>query len=262
MYIKAPFSDGFLHLLFGKLPGTGLVVSVVALAFLLTPSAGSHDQLPEAAISFTFDNGHRSVLTQAYPILEEQGMKGVVYATTSFIGNEGYLSWEELKTLQEQGWEIGSHTLNNPDLTKISQTKVKNQLSSSKNKIESHGLKVFNFASPRGKYDDQVLKMLPDYYLTHRRVDPPGLNPIPLPDRSYRFNLRAVEVTNETPVAEVMGWMQKAKQENKWLILIFHKIGEEGPLNWEEKKFEKIVQFAEEEDFKPLGVKQSGPIST
>ena len=91
------------------------------------------DPAPET----TFDDGFRSVL-RAQPACEELGFPATVFVVTSFhddgrkldwpglehvgIGSaddRASLTWEELARLQEQGWEVGSHTVSHrllPDL--------------------------------------------------------------------------------------------------------------------------------------------------
>src|SRR5580692_3867363 len=90
-------------------------------------------------LAVTFDDAFRSVLELGLPILERLGLPATVFAPADFIGSEQPMtwtgidrwlggpherelmpmSWAELQTLAESGWEIGSHTGSHPHLTQI-----------------------------------------------------------------------------------------------------------------------------------------------
>ena len=128
-------------------------------------------------VAFTFDDGYRSVLERAAPILEEYGMPGTVFVPSSHIesgepmswpGIEQWaesdhapevtpLSWEQLAELAELGWEIGSHTRIHSRLTGLSDEELHEQLWGSKNEIERRlGLPCRTIAYPYGDCDRRV----------------------------------------------------------------------------------------------------------
>ena len=70
--------------------------------------------LPAKPIVLTFDDGYEDNYTTMLPILEEHGMKATVYMVTNDIGRPEYLSWNQLRDMQDRGIEIGSHTAKSP----------------------------------------------------------------------------------------------------------------------------------------------------
>lgn len=72
-------------------------------------------ELPEKSFVITFDDGDRSVLDLALPILRKYNFKATLFVVTARVGDdweqvEG-LTWSELKTLQRSGYfSIESHT--------------------------------------------------------------------------------------------------------------------------------------------------------
>ena len=71
----------------------------------------------DAKVSITFDDGFASTYTNALPVLTERGIKATVYVTTDFIGSPGYMTWDQVISLQnDYGWEIGSHTVTHAEL--------------------------------------------------------------------------------------------------------------------------------------------------
>jgi peptidoglycan/xylan/chitin deacetylase (PgdA/CDA1 family) len=68
---------------------------------------GSHkDQMP---VILTFDDGNRSDVTRALPVLLSHGFSATFYVTTAWIGHPGFLDQDGILELHESGMEIGSH---------------------------------------------------------------------------------------------------------------------------------------------------------
>jgi peptidoglycan/xylan/chitin deacetylase (PgdA/CDA1 family) len=123
--------------------------------------------LHEKAVVITFDDGYRNNLDNAQPILKEFGFRAVLFVVTNALGRDNFwhdpssetripmLSWEQVKTLQDAGWEIGSHTLNHPRLAKLSPEEVKKELTESRDEIERRlGVRPVTFANPYGNAAD------------------------------------------------------------------------------------------------------------
>ena len=71
--------------------------------------------LPRKSVVITFDDGDRSVLEVAYPILEKYRMTATMFVVTDFVGQEEDgirgLTWDELRFLRDSGvFAIESHT--------------------------------------------------------------------------------------------------------------------------------------------------------
>ena len=67
----------------------------------------------------------------------------------------GFLSWEEVRTLKQMGFEIGSHTVNHPILTKLRWEELDRELTNSKRSIEDQTeCECSYFAYPNGGPDD------------------------------------------------------------------------------------------------------------
>src|SRR5699024_8189704 len=57
-----------------------------------------------AIVSFSTDDGRVEDWTRFKPIFEEEKIPCNVCVSTSFVGNEGYMTWEQLKDLKSLGW--------------------------------------------------------------------------------------------------------------------------------------------------------------
>ena len=133
--------------------------------------------LPAKPIVLTFDDGYEDNYTTMLPILEEHGMKATVYMVTNDIGRPEYLSWNQLRDMQDRGIEIGSHTANHQPLTTLEPATQNDELKLSKLLLEWNGIRtVFSFSYPNGAYDAGLPAMLEqNEYLTAVTGDP-GLN--------------------------------------------------------------------------------------
>ena len=143
----------------------------------LYDSLAGNKELPENPVLITFDDGYEDNYTTMLPIIEKYNMKAVVYMVTNDIGKSGYLTWDELRDMQERGVEIGSHTANHQPLTKLERDKQIEEMHLSKLLMEWNGIKtVFSFSYPNGAYDENMPMLLQENeYLTAVTGDA-GLN--------------------------------------------------------------------------------------
>ncbi|MGN8831519.1 polysaccharide deacetylase family protein [Selenomonas montiformis] len=134
-------------------------------------------ELPPRPVILTFDDGYESNYTTLLPILESYGMKATVYMVTNDIGLPGYLTWDELRDMQERGIEIGSHTANHQPLTEMDRSRQEEEMRLSKLLLEWNGIHtVFSFSYPNGAYDSGMPELLAQNgYLTAVTGDA-GLN--------------------------------------------------------------------------------------
>ena len=136
-----------------------------------------HDPPSDRTVAVTFDDGFRSVLTKAAPILDRLALPATVFVPTGFVGvekpmrwpgvdqwagtpHEGELvpmSWEELGTLRSKGWEIGSHGRTHPRLTQLSDEDLAAELESSRQQCRTAGHECLAIAYPFGDVDERVV---------------------------------------------------------------------------------------------------------
>jgi peptidoglycan/xylan/chitin deacetylase (PgdA/CDA1 family) len=73
-------------------------------------------QLPRKTVVLTFDDGWKSFKEHAYPILKELGFPATLFIYTDFIGARIALSWQELKDLAQEGFDIQAHSKSHDDM--------------------------------------------------------------------------------------------------------------------------------------------------
>jgi peptidoglycan/xylan/chitin deacetylase (PgdA/CDA1 family) len=116
----------------------------------------------------TFDDGNRSDLEIALPILLERGLSARFFVLASRISNPKYLSADNLRSMTEAGMKIGSHGLNHQPWTKLSEQALDDELSLSKQILSDiTGKEVTDAACPFGKYNPRVLRALKKHAYRH-----------------------------------------------------------------------------------------------
>lgn len=74
--------------------------------------------LPEKTVVLTVDGGHESAYEIAYPILKSMGLTATFLVCPEFVGTgPDFLTWEQLKEMKDNGFEIGVHSLFRCDLS-------------------------------------------------------------------------------------------------------------------------------------------------
>jgi peptidoglycan/xylan/chitin deacetylase (PgdA/CDA1 family) len=125
--------------------------------------------LPEKAVVITIDDGYRSVYDIAYPILKKYGFTATLFVYMDFIGiPRSSVTWDELREMKANGFEIGSHTMTHADLTKRMDGegeqgylhRVKKELVASKKMIDQKlEQETVSLAFPYGAYNEKVLAL-------------------------------------------------------------------------------------------------------
>jgi peptidoglycan/xylan/chitin deacetylase (PgdA/CDA1 family) len=75
--------------------------------------------IPKKAVVINLDDGYRSAYEIACPILKKYGFPATLFIYTSFIGaSNNALTWDQLKALKADGFQVGSHSVTHADLSK------------------------------------------------------------------------------------------------------------------------------------------------
>jgi peptidoglycan/xylan/chitin deacetylase (PgdA/CDA1 family) len=110
MYVTPKILDWHIRLL--KLRGYKFV----------TVSEGVRLGCAKNLVALTFDDGYRDNITNGFPVLNFHNVPATVYVVTGDVGGlnivwqeagdkvaSDLMNWSELKSLEQAGWEIGSH---------------------------------------------------------------------------------------------------------------------------------------------------------
>lgn len=128
------------------------------------------------APSITFDDGHLTHYTNAYPALLEAGMTAEFYVNTALVGTPGFVDWVQLREMAAAGMSIQSHGHHHLFLADLDDVALRNELERSKAAIEAHlGKAVTVLAPPGGRYDRRTLETAQRLGYRALAVSEPGL---------------------------------------------------------------------------------------
>jgi len=116
------------------------------------------NKLPSKTIAITFDDGYEDNYLKAYPVLKEFNLPATIFIIPAMIGNDGYLTWDQVIEMSESGViTIGSHSLSHPWLTGQADQVLDSEIMGSKRAIKSHTRKdVYAFSYPLGVFNKNV----------------------------------------------------------------------------------------------------------
>ena len=116
-------------------------------------------------LSITFDDGYLDNFEVAGPILRRLKIPATFFVTTGFIGSSKvapwdaclphppeWMSWDHVRGLVAQGFDIGAHTVSHADLVATDDDQIRFELCESKRRLERElGIDVDLFADPFGR---------------------------------------------------------------------------------------------------------------
>lgn len=125
-----------------------------------TLQAGGNSQ--KKYVVLTFDDGLRDFYTTAFPMLKQHGFTATMFVPTGLINagqpikGKAVMTWEEMRELQRQGIQFGSHTVTHPHLHSLPLEEVQSELETSKAHLEEQlGTSIQAFCYPYAFPEDQ-----------------------------------------------------------------------------------------------------------
>ncbi len=208
-------------------------------------------------VTFWFDDGLLSTYEKAFPVFEEKGWNAVLAVVGSRvvmsekIAQEGdkIMSWENVKEMEEKGWEISNHSMTHEKLgDEKSLNYLKMEVLGSKEVLENYGFSVESFTFPHGdKGCDKARDMVQlNYFYWRSTVS--EINSLP-PER----HLKCLFVTECMDRKKIREWINKAEEEEGWLIIVLHSIIN-NPVGWWQQTPEQFAMIVEEVEESSLEV--------
>ncbi len=147
---------------------------IILLSFSLVLFSYSLTQPIKAAI-ITFDDGMLSQYTYAKTILDKYIFKATFYIICNSVDKENRMNWNNIQILEEEGHEIGSHSMNHKRLSKLSEEEMKYEIIQSKRCLQENGFNVTSFSFPYNDGDNNknMLKIVADNYYIARTASEP-----------------------------------------------------------------------------------------
>ncbi|HEX9019555.1 MAG TPA: polysaccharide deacetylase family protein [Anaerolineaceae bacterium] len=195
-----------------------LVLLIMGVVGLL----GQRYTRPRTIVSITFDDGYADQWA-GQSILRLHGMRGTFYIISGRVGQPGYMTWEQLTALRDQGSEVGGHTITHPNLKTLQGYALRHEICDGRVALMSHGFSVTSFAYTYGNFDRTTEQVVAECGFNSGRSVNGRLESIP-PAQPY--NLRAWDaVQTTTTLTDLRGYVKQAERAGGgWVDLIFHHV--------------------------------------
>jgi peptidoglycan/xylan/chitin deacetylase (PgdA/CDA1 family) len=139
------------------------LLSCLFLTLAASP-ANALEPIPDRLVVLTFDDSVKSHYTVARVVLKEYGFGATFFITEGFTfqtNKNDYMTWEEIRQLHDDGFEIGNHTRDHMVVTPKTASRLDEQLSAMDEQCLKMGIpKPTSFAWPGNEFAFEGLPVL------------------------------------------------------------------------------------------------------
>ena len=125
--------------------------------------------IPAKSVVITMDDAYRSIYDIAFPLLKKYGYRATLFVYTDFVQATSIaMTWDQLREMKADGFEIGSHSITHADLTLKKddetdegfQVRIRHELVESKKIIDKNlNQNTLFFAYPYGSYNQLTVQL-------------------------------------------------------------------------------------------------------
>lgn len=159
--------------------------------------------LPAKPVVVSFDDGYHSHFANALPVLQALGWPGVLNLELKNIRPDYGLTDAQVRALIAAGWEVDSHTIDHPDLTRVDAARLRYEVTQSRAELKARfHIPVNFFCYPAGRYDAAAVAAVQAAGYLAATTTQPGLAE---PGEADRFTLSRVRVGNGVSGSTLVG---------------------------------------------------------
>ncbi|MDP6111349.1 MAG: polysaccharide deacetylase family protein [Planctomycetota bacterium] len=218
--------------------------------------------IPNKLVVLTFDDGNKSDRTFVADLLKRHGFGGTFYITEGLrfgANKDHYVTWEEIRELDEMGFEIGNHTQHHRNVTELSPEELTASVRHIENRCAEHGIsKPATFCYPSFHNNAAAVRVIEemDYLFARRGVSPEfpdggegGRGPAYDPETHHPLLVPTTGYSGPDWSFDDLVWAVDQATEGKIAVLCFHGVpGLEHPwVTTDQTDFEKYMQYLEDE---------------
>ena len=150
-----------------------IVASNVATAEDTVTTNTVRKAIPDRLVVLTFDDSARSHYTIVRPLLKQYEFGATFFITEGFdfkVNKKDYMTWEQIRELHEDGFEIGNHTLDHLGITEKTVSRLPEQLDGIARQCKTHSIPApVTFAWPGNAMTPAALETLKNHGIQFAR---------------------------------------------------------------------------------------------
>jgi peptidoglycan/xylan/chitin deacetylase (PgdA/CDA1 family) len=206
-------------------------------------------------VSLTFDDATPSIY-KAIPELDKRGLKSTQFVVAGALNTAG--SWDEKQVLsvQSRGHEIASHSMTHPDFTTVDKNSMETEFARTRQELERITKRpVYDFAYPYGSYSSTTTDEARKFYCSTRGVES-GYNS---KDDLALYGVRVQNMEATTTLTEFKRWVDYARDNHLWLVLVYHAVDDkgDGPFATGKADFTQQLDYLKRTDVPVLTYRQA-----
>ncbi|MFZ2664569.1 MAG: sortase [Patescibacteria group bacterium] len=239
-----------------------LVLFLVLLVSLSTPTVTGLEEVDSSTlkiekkesdgvhtgyVTFWFDDGYKSTFEKAYPLLEEKDWSAVVAVVTNltdasskFLGIDELMSFNDIESLYNSGWEISSHSSEHLEPSEITElATAEEEVLGSKETLKSLGFEVGTYTLPYGESGYEVYQILVENNYYRWRSLSEGINTVPSGRKLYSYSFP--KDINWENIDEII---DQTMEKKGWLIITLHATVDNPASHWDHtpSQLEELIE--------------------
>lgn len=219
--------------------------------------------IPDRLIVLTFDDGNKSDATYVGPLLKDYGFGATFFITEglNFLTDKThYVTWEEVKELDEAGFEIGNHTRHHKNVNTQSCEALHADLQHIDLRCKEHGIAVpETFCYPGYSNGPKAVEMLTerDFLFARRGIAPEfsydsegGRGPAYNPAQHHPLLIPTTGASGPHWTFDDLVWAIERARDGQIAVLTFHGVPalEHPWVNTEPELFETYMDYLRDND--------------
>ncbi|MDF1861281.1 MAG: polysaccharide deacetylase family protein [Verrucomicrobiales bacterium] len=240
-------------------PFSLIVAGVSSLLVVLALGARTREAVPDRLVVLTFDDSVASHATFVAPLLQKYGFGATFFITEGFeflVDKKHYMTWEQIKALDEAGFEIGNHTRRHTGVARQTPEQFAADVAHIEQQCEKHGIsRPTTFCYPGYQTSEGAVNLLRErgYRLAraggNRAYDPSTDEALTLP--------QAFDGKPESTLEQFKAAVALAR-DGKIAVMTFHGVPDiKHPwVNTDPEKFESYMAHLKEEGCRVVALRE------
>lgn len=225
--------------------GTPVTIDLAGIAVVPEPVA----RYPRGVLTFTFDDNHDTMITEAAPRLDARGFAATAYVIVDQVDLAARATLAQLADRQARGWDIAVHAYSSyaheERWPTIPAAALEDDLVEARAWLMANGFSGYDHcAYPGGDFTlggtTDVLAIVERYFTTCRSIYQRQREAYPPSDAR---KLRVLYITNTTTLDAAKRAVDNAIAAREWIIVVFHRLVDTPSLSteWAKSDFAAFV---------------------